>query len=295
MNWFRHDTDATQDAKIKKLLIRHGAQGYAVYFHCLELIAAEISESNLTFELEHDSEIIADNLHIRGTADRSGIDIVQEIMRTIVELRLFEESKGHIFCFKLLKRLDTSMTSNSRFRELIRSAKAENHDTVMTHHDTVMIPSCKNRIEKNRREENTGADAPDLPEEKQKRKPDNRETPVEADRLASTLLELHQAIDAGYAVTDGRLKAWAADIDKLHRIDGRTWEQIESVMRWAKADSFWQSNVIAGKTLRSQFTKLLIQMQNRPRQPEKPPERKIVAWQPPDYMRELERKLNSEG
>jgi len=139
-----------------------------------------------------------------------------------------------------------------------------------------------------------GAEAPDLPEEKPVRKPDNRESPVEADRLAKTLLELHQAIDAGYAVTDGRLKAWAADIDKLNRIDGRSWEQIESVMRWAKADSFWQSNVIAGKTLRSQFTKLLIQMQNRPKQPEKPPERKIVAYVVPDYMKDLERRIDSE-
>jgi len=43
MNWFQHDTDATQDAKIKKLLIRHGAIGYAVYFHCRELISADIS------------------------------------------------------------------------------------------------------------------------------------------------------------------------------------------------------------------------------------------------------------
>ena len=71
MNWFQHDTASTQDAKIKKLLIRHGAIGYAVYFHCLELIAADISETNLTFELEHDSEIIADNLKISGTGDKS--------------------------------------------------------------------------------------------------------------------------------------------------------------------------------------------------------------------------------
>lgn len=135
MNWFKHDTDATQDAKIRKLLIRYGAVGYAIYFHCLELIAAETSETNLTFQLEHDSEIIADNLHIRGTAEKSGIDIVQEIMRYIIELNLFQESGGQIFCFKLLKRLDSSMTSNQKFRDLITQAKG--------HHDGIMMPSCK--------------------------------------------------------------------------------------------------------------------------------------------------------
>lgn len=135
MQWFKHDTDCTQDAKIKKLLIKHGAIGYAIYFHCLELIAAETSESNLTFELEHDSEIIADNLHIKGTAEKSGIAIVEEIMRFIIDLDLFQESNGRIFCFKLLKRLDSSMTSNTKFRELIVKSKE--------HHDRIMIPSCK--------------------------------------------------------------------------------------------------------------------------------------------------------
>ena len=140
MNWFKHDTDASNDAKVKKLLIRHGAIGYAVYFHCLELIASDINESNITFQLEHDSEIIADNLKIKGTQEKSGIEIVEEIMHYIVELGLFDERNGAIFCFKLLKRLDTSMTSNTKFRQIITAAK-ESHDGVMTE-------SCKIRRDK---------------------------------------------------------------------------------------------------------------------------------------------------
>lgn len=158
MNWFKHDADATQDAKIKKLLIRHGAVGYAIYFHCLELIAAEVSESNLTFELEHDSEIIADNLHIHGTAGMSGIQIVEDIMRYIIELGLFEESNDRIFCFKLLKRMDLSMTSNPNFRKLIAAAKENHdavmmgHDDVMTRHDSIMRASKPNKQEKQEEE-----------------------------------------------------------------------------------------------------------------------------------------------
>lgn len=169
MQWFKHDTNSTMDFKIKKLLIRYGGVGYAIYFHCLELIAESISEDNITFELEHDSEIIADDLRITGTADKSGKELVEEIMRYMIELNLFEESNGHIFCFKLLKRLDSSMTSNSRLRTLIAKAKEskpilENHDTVMMEsccrHDTVMmnhdsVMQDKTRLEETRREENT--------------------------------------------------------------------------------------------------------------------------------------------
>ena len=145
MQWFQHDVDSSQDAKIKKLLIRHGAVGYAVYFHCLELIASDICETNLTFELEHDSEIIADNLKIEGTGTKSGMEIVQDIMRTIIDLDLFSERNGHIFCVKLIKRINLSQTSNVKFREAIAQKKEEykhlicaNHDGVMTDHDLVM-------------------------------------------------------------------------------------------------------------------------------------------------------------
>lgn len=143
MKWFKHDSNASSDAKIKKLILKHGAIGYAVYFHCLELITADISESNLTFELEHDSEIIADNLKIHGDAQMSGCEIVENIMKTIVDLQLLQEQNNRIFCLKLLKRLDSSMTSNQQFRLKIQKS-----------HDAVMIESCKTRLEQTRKEKN---------------------------------------------------------------------------------------------------------------------------------------------
>ena len=149
MQWFKHNTNAMQEAKLKKVVLRYGAEGYAVYFHCLELIAGAVSDSNITFELEHDSEIIADNLKIKGTTDKSPIDVVEEIMRYIVELGLFEESGNKIICYSLLRALDTSMTSNKRFRAFIAKAK-ESHDDAMMNHDNVMLE--KNRIEENRKE-----------------------------------------------------------------------------------------------------------------------------------------------
>jgi len=145
MEWFKHDSNASNDAKVKKLLIRYGVTGYAIYFHCLELICADVNKTNITFELEHDSEIIADNLKIKGTSDQSGIEIVEQIMKYIIDLGLFQSDEDRVFCYKLLKRIDTSMTSNINFRHLITDAKQQNHDTVMT-------GSCK-KEEKEEKEE----------------------------------------------------------------------------------------------------------------------------------------------
>lgn len=152
MNWFKHDADATTDAKIKKLLIKYGAVGYAVYFHCLELIASNISETNITFELEHDAEIIADDLRIKGDNNRSGTEIVEEIMKFMVSLNLFEESNGHIFCFKLLKRLDYSQCG-VELRKVVKKAKEElENDEKMTESGTVMISHDEYRAEEIRRD-----------------------------------------------------------------------------------------------------------------------------------------------
>jgi len=150
--WFKHDTDATMDARIKKLLLRYGTDGYAIYFHCLELIAGDISVDNITFELEHDAEVIADTLKVKGEPGVSAIDRVNIIMRYIVELGLFENSNNIISCLKLARRLDQSMSGNPKMREIIKSSR----------HDGVMTESCKIRLEENRLDE-TREEKRDIP------------------------------------------------------------------------------------------------------------------------------------
>lgn len=239
MNWFKHDSNSTMDSKIKKLIIRYGAIGYAIYFHCLELIAECVNENNITFELEHDSEIIADDLRIHGDSEKSGREIVEEIMKFMIELNLFEENNGHIFCFKLLKRLDTSMTSNPKMRALITSAK-QNHDTVMINHDTVMINQGNIMQEKKRIE---------------KKRIDKIYSP-EVINLTQLLYSECQRIDSRFKRTDKQLKSWSADIEKINRIDGYSWSEIETVILWAKADSFWYNNIQSGSKLREKFSQL---------------------------------------
>lgn len=130
MKWFKHDSNASSDAKILRVRMKYGMEGYGLYWHCLELIVGAIDESNLTFELEHDAEIISHQTGIH-------YERVQEMMAYMVEQGLFENRNGNITCMKLLKRLDKSMTSNKSFRAMLDAAK-ENHDSVMTESDSVM-------------------------------------------------------------------------------------------------------------------------------------------------------------
>lgn len=133
MHWFKHDADASQDAKLQNVLLDYGLEGYGLYWYCLELIVGKIDVDNITFELEHDARIIARNTG--STAQK-----VEEMMRYFVSQGLFESSSsGNITCMKLAKRLDKSMTSNAKMRELIDKIRGKNHDVIMISHDESMI------------------------------------------------------------------------------------------------------------------------------------------------------------
>ena len=99
MKWFKHDSDASNDSKLKKLRLKYGAQGYGIYWYCLELIARNVEKHNLTFELEHDAELIADDFKL-------STELVQHIMTYMVELGLFQNTNGIISCLKMRDRTD---------------------------------------------------------------------------------------------------------------------------------------------------------------------------------------------
>ena len=138
MKWFKHDSDASNDAKLKKLRLKYGAQGYGIYWYCLELIARNVEKHNLTFELEHDAELIADDFKLSA-------ELVQHIMTYMVELELFENTDGIISCLKMATRTDEYT------QKLLHSVKKHN-DNVPTM--SVEYLTKSELIEEKRAEEN---------------------------------------------------------------------------------------------------------------------------------------------
>jgi len=54
MLWFSHDCDARHDKKLLKLRLTYGAEGYAFYFYCLELLGDEEKAFVLDYSVAHD-------------------------------------------------------------------------------------------------------------------------------------------------------------------------------------------------------------------------------------------------
>lgn len=193
MKWFHHDSNAHADAKLRKLMLRYGLEGYGLYFYCLELIAGDLEAHNFTFELEHDSEIIAHDVGLHQ-------ERIEEMMTWMVSAGLFENQNGTITCYKMAKRIDSSMTSNPKLRQLIQEHKSKNHDGVMTGsclgHDGVM------QEEKRREEKRYGGKT-------------LRFVPPTHQEVADYCREKGYSIDIDHFINHYEMKGWMVGKSKM--------------------------------------------------------------------------------
>lgn len=118
MKWFKHDSNAHIDAKMKKVRHNYGIEGYGLYWYCLELISGLVDKDNITFELEEDAETIAKEWNMKPES-------VQKIIRYMCDIGLFESNNGVITCLKLAKRLDDTNAKNPEIKLILESLSAE--------------------------------------------------------------------------------------------------------------------------------------------------------------------------
>ncbi len=152
MKYFKHDSDAAQDAKLRRLRMKYGMEGYGVYWFILELIARNVEQHNLTFELEHDAELIAVDTGIHH-------ERVQEMMRAMVDLGLFENVNGIITCLKMASRTDEYT------QKLIAKAKKSGTVLRLSGHTPDSVGTKSVLIKEKKTKESNSRFAPPTPDE----------------------------------------------------------------------------------------------------------------------------------
>ena len=104
----------------------------------------------------------------------------------------------------------------------------------------------------------------------------------DAFELSELLLTTHRKEISDYLSgkdDEKTIRMWAADIEKLIRIDKKQPETIRRVVLWAKTPGcFWFPNIQSGKKLREKYETLYGQMtrQNKTASSGKPPERRTI-------------------
>jgi hypothetical protein len=259
MKWFKHETK--RKAALKKIIIEFGMEGYGLYWACVELIAGDLDIKNLTFELEEDAQIIADEFKMDTLK-------VEKIMHRCIELGLFDLSdSGRLRCLHLAKLLDESISKNHGVKDIKKkiSDKIDKLGNSGNIPDTFRIHSggSRNFSAQKRREENRIEEIRiDKNREDKKNSPEIR---TEIKELTEYLFEQIKSHSnpPKWNSSPPKLKKWYDDIEKLNRIDKINVEQIKKVISWSTQHNFWKSNILSGGSLRKHFDKLSIQMQNK--------------------------------
>ena len=98
MQWYKHMSNMIDDMRIRRIIDKHGALGYAVYTLILERITRNLTTDSSTPDLEEGAEDIA--LLLKADTVK-----VNEIMLDCMSAGLFsqDEITGRLICHKIYK------------------------------------------------------------------------------------------------------------------------------------------------------------------------------------------------
>ena len=118
IKWFKHMTDMSADVKVKRLIRKHGVQGYGLYCYILELIVRKLETESPLPCLEESAQDIAGDL-VMDTVK------VEEIMHYAIDQGLleFDQITGRIVAHKIYKYLQQSETRSQEIRSMISAYK----------------------------------------------------------------------------------------------------------------------------------------------------------------------------
>lgn len=227
--------------------MRYRAEGYALYWYSLELIAGKVDKNNITFELEHDAEIIGFQL---------GIDQikVQEIMSYMIDLGLFDLSQNNqIRCLKMAYRLDETTTKNPEVKAMLKALKSGN------------IPEERPEIPETFRSDsgNTPTRLDQIRSDKNKEplveeKSPTRKINYSDDHLRFAELMFSRIVEVMPATKKPNFEKWANDVRLAEKSIKLPLGDLWAVFDWANQDPFWQTNILSPAKLRAKFPQLQV-------------------------------------
>lgn len=266
MKWFKHDSDASRDTKLQDLVLDYGMEAYGLYWYVIEQIAYGVDESNFTFDLKQDSRIIAKDTGMQRQK-------VEDVILYMVKIGLFQGSNNVIYCFKLLDRMDSSQTSNKKFRLMIQQAK-ENRDggkkpELKKSHDPVMTQSCLSHelevdvevdIDKEQRSKDLLVSEKSPTSKKFNYKPGDFKF---AKKMYEKILEVNSAFK------EPNLEKWAHECRLMKEREKISLNEYWRVFLWANNNEFWRDNIQCPAKLRKQYPQLFGRMTNEQTNPNK--------------------------
>jgi|GEM_PF-4164261 len=254
--WFRCDSHHPMHHKFEKA----GHWGWCVTVACW-CIAKEfdISDGNITEYWT--PKTLAKWASLFDLDD--GQELAQLGMKNALSARLIDEIDGQYFIHNW-STYQKDMTSTERVRNSRANKKAmKQNETFQVFHgetnETDETPEQYSTIQDNTIQDNT-INTSCHPSSGDKPLKISNEALVAADKLRDSILKYKPDHALNNSYPESRRESWAKHIDRLNRIDGKSFEKINQVIDWLPTSTFWAPNIQSGQTLREKFDRLEAEM-----------------------------------
>jgi predicted phage replisome organizer len=250
VHWIKISTAIFDDEKIKLIDALPDRDAVFTIWVKLLVLAGRINDSGkITMD-----EAMPYTDEMLSTVFNRPVNTIRLALDTFRRFRMIETLQGDVLFITnwdkhqnldgMDKIREDTRVRNIKYRE---KKKLQLRDARVTQHDATESES-ESESEREEDKDNTMSGCPD------------DSMPY---RMARLIYELHLVHDEKFLCgkkQETTFQRWAKDIDKLNRIDGREWHQVEMVIRWCQAPGcFWIPNILSGAKLREKFPVLIVQ------------------------------------
>lgn len=247
--YFSHDTNSRSDPKCSALIKDFGMEGYGIFWGIIEILAEQDG-----YKLEKFPKLY-EGLAAQFQADVKRCSSTIEAM--LKHYNLLLEDDKYIWSDSLLRRMEGK---KGKIQQKIDAGRLGGINSASKRKQTSSGAQAVLQAE------SSGASSkPSKLKEIKLNKKEKKSEPKVSDEsinLTNLLKELILEND-GNAKIPENLNKWAVEIDHLIKLDKRTPDDIELVIRFSQDDKFWKSNILSAGSLRDKFPKLYLQMKDR--------------------------------
>ncbi|QHS22019.1 DUF4373 domain-containing protein [Virgibacillus sp. MSP4-1] len=259
IDYFPLDVDIDQDDKVALIEARHGIEGFGVM---IKLLMKIYKEGYVYAWSEREELLFSKRIHMNQ-------EKVQQIVSDCLNEGLFNKTLYKKF------RVLTSHGIQKRYLEAVKRRKEvrickhyfllEDLESILGHSKTAIY-----LVDRDGKEVNVNQKPVEPPhsdnQKSQRKEKQNKETQTSPStnynprdlEMATLLFDLMKQNNPH--VKKPNIEKWAQDCRRMHEQDQRTYEQIEWLIRWSQADSFWKSNILSMDKLRKKFDQLIIKI-----------------------------------
>lgn len=233
--YFSHDSNARNDQKIIRLRMKHGAEGYGIYFMLIE----QMVESS-DYSLSTDYLSLAFNMRVD-----------EELLRSVVEdfgLFEFSKDKQSFYSQSLVERMkpledirEKRRQAGLRSAEVKRARKLE-MEKAQQKFNTCSTPVAKNSTEESRVEQSKEEQSRVKESKAEESRAEQTFSPPTPADVSVYCKERNNTVDAQRFVSFYESKGWMVGRNKMKdwRAAVRSWERLENPKRQTRAPNIAQ-------------------------------------------------------